>query len=38
MNAEVKKELEAIKKNIEAECVSLDELMFLENNKEAVTP
>lgn len=36
MNAKVKKELEAIKKNIEAECVSLDELVFLENNKEAV--
>jgi hypothetical protein len=36
MNAEIKKELEAIKKNIEAECVSQSELVFLENNKEAV--
>ena len=36
MNAEIKKELEAIKKNIEAECISQDELVFLENNKEAV--
>ena len=36
MNAEIKKELEAIKKNLEAECISQDELVFLENNKEAV--
>ena len=36
MNAEIKKELEAIKKNLEAECISQDELVFLENNQEAV--
>ena len=36
MNADVRKELEAIKKNLEAECISQDELVFLENNKEAV--
>jgi hypothetical protein len=36
MNTEIKKELEAIEKNIEAECVSQDELIFLENNKESV--
>ena len=36
MNADIKKELEAIKKNLEAECISQGELVFLENNKEAV--
>lgn len=36
MNAEVKKELETIKKNIEAECVSRGEIAYLEDHREDI--